>query len=108
MLVIVLNCRSPNHFFVQRAIESPQELDNEYYHVLEQMFQLKHHGHLNLFEQDLLTAEDRKWWIDRIKKQYEDEEKQSKSSSNVSMPHLPNMPNMPQRRSENTNEFSRS
>ena len=82
------NCRLLKAFFVQRAIEHPEQLDSEYAHCLEQMFQLKTHGKLSFIEMDMLTAEDRKWWMERLKKHNEEQEKASKNSGSV--------PNMPQ------------
>jgi hypothetical protein len=38
----------------------------------EQKFQLKHFGKLSLAEQQLLTAEDRQWWIQRLNKLNDD------------------------------------
>ncbi|MBD3406203.1 MAG: hypothetical protein GF411_08845 [Candidatus Lokiarchaeota archaeon] len=52
------------------------------------MFELKYHCNLNLFEQDLLTGEDRQMWINLLNEQRERENKESKSNSN-DPPQLP-------------------
>lgn len=36
---------------------------------MEQQFQLKYHGGYNLFEQHCMTAEERSWIIERLKKE---------------------------------------
>ena len=43
---------------------------------MEQSYQLKKFGHLSLFEQNVMTAEERAWWIERINK---DIQKQNES-----------------------------
>jgi len=48
---------------------------------MEQMFQLKTHGHMSFFEMDVLTAEDREWWMNRLKKFHEDQDKASKNQT---------------------------
>jgi len=39
---------------------------------MEQQFQLKYHGNLDLFEQNMMPAEDRAWWMKRIEKEMKD------------------------------------
>jgi hypothetical protein len=56
---------------------------------MEEMFQLKHYGKFSLLEMNLLTAEDRKWWMERLKKQQEAEEHQMKGGPSPQMPGLP-------------------
>lgn len=46
-------------------------------------------GELTLFEQNILTAEDRAWWITRLKRLADDRDKNSKVNSGV---HIPNVP----------------
>jgi len=58
---------------------------------MEQMFQLKTHGHLSLFEMDLLTAEDRAWWMQRLKKYNEEQNKGAQSAPMPSMPSIPHI-----------------
>jgi hypothetical protein len=55
------------------------------------MFQLKMHGHLSFTEMDLLTAEDRAWWMTRLNKFHEEQEKAGKGHT----PSMPSMPNVP-------------
>lgn len=43
---------------------------------MEESFILKTYGELSLFEQNQLTAEDRTWWLRRLKKKAEDEKAQ--------------------------------
>ena len=64
-------------------MENPDELENEYHHLLEQMFQLKQHGNLSFFEMDSLTSEDRAWWLVRLKRFQEEQEQASKGGGNV-------------------------
>ena len=40
---------------------------------MEQTFILKRYGNFSLFEQNLMTAEERKWYITRIKRERENE-----------------------------------
>lgn len=46
------------------------------------MFQLKMYGNFTVQEMALFTAEDRSWWIDRIKK-YLDEQKKATNSNKL-------------------------
>lgn len=66
---------------------------------MEQEFTLKYFGKLSLFEQANMTAESRKWWIQRLKRAKEEENKSSNSQTaggppkaHVSKPSLPTMP----------------
>jgi len=43
------------------------------------MFQLKMHGNMSFSEMDSLTAEDREWWVNRLKKYHEEQNKAAKS-----------------------------
>jgi len=70
-------------------LENPDELENEYEHLLEQMFQLKQHGNLSFFEMDVLTSEDRSWWAKRLKRFQEEQEKANKGGNTPSMPSRP-------------------
>jgi hypothetical protein len=45
------------------------------------MWSLKYHGKLSMPEMCLMTAEDRKWWVKRLKKHFEDQEKASKNNN---------------------------
>ena len=40
---------------------------------MEIQHQLKHHGNYSLFEQAQMTAEDRQWTIQRLQKQFKDD-----------------------------------
>lgn len=55
--------------------------------MMNQSFILKHHGHLDLFEQSMMTAEDRRWWIERLEKEV------NKDKSN--QPMVPKAPKAP-------------
>jgi hypothetical protein len=79
------------------AQQSADSLEKQYDSLLEQQFLLKQHGGLTLFEQDNMTAEDRKWWIKRLEKENRDREEREKgySSSMPSMPSMPSVPSMP-------------
>jgi len=51
---------------------------------MEQQFQLKRYGDLDLFEQANMNAEDRAWWLKRIEKELKEQaerEKQAMQSS---------------------------
>lgn len=45
------------------------------------MFQLKHYGNLSFQEQDMLTAEDRAWWLQRLERALKEEAKRAESAS---------------------------
>ncbi len=47
---------------------------------MEVMFQLKHYGNLSLFEQNNLTAEDRRWWLRRLDKEAKDKAEAEKNA----------------------------
>jgi len=51
-----------------------QELENRYDSILEEQYILKKHANLSIQEQELIHAEDRRWWLERIKKDHEEEE----------------------------------
>ena len=72
-------------------MEAPEELDREYNHIMEQSFQLKKHGELSLFEQDIMASEDRAWWMARLKKMHEEQKQQSNMAATPSIP-KPNIP----------------
>lgn len=74
-----LNYRSPKAFFVQRSHE---EYEKEWQMLMEQSFQLKHHGHFTLFEQSNMTAEERKWWMERLKRHEQEREEAMKKQKN--------------------------
>lgn len=48
---------------------------------MEQQFQLKMHGNMSIFEQNQMTAEDRRWWIERLKKHFDEINKNSGKNS---------------------------
>lgn len=57
---------------------------------MEQSFSLKHHGNLSLIEQANMIAEDRIWWINRLNKEIENQNKaNSGGSSGLPMPTRP-------------------
>jgi hypothetical protein len=58
------------------------------------MFQLKTHCNLSFGEMDLLTAEDRGWWLERQKRYDEEVSKKSKSQRHP-MPSVPRVPKKP-------------
>ena len=55
---------------------------------MEQQFQLKHYANLNLFEQNMMPAEDRAWWMKRIEKEMKDKAEAEKNQMG-SRPHIP-------------------
>jgi len=57
---------------------------------MEEEFLLKHHGHYSKFELVYMTAEERKWNIDRINKEKAREAESAKS--NQAMPAIPKIP----------------
>ena len=65
---------------------------------MEQMWQLKTHGNLSFEEQDMLSAEDRSWWMDRIKKHFDEQNNQVSNTQSPNIP-TPNIsrPNIPSR-----------
>ena len=56
---------------------------------MEQSYQLKKFGNLSLFEQNVMTAEERAWWIERINK---DIQKQNEGGG--APPGMPGMPEL--------------
>lgn len=72
------------------------ELENEWEQLMEQQWVLKKHCHLSLIEQASMTVEERKWWIDRVNKYYEEKRKAERDANgSVTMPSMPSMPSMP-------------
>lgn len=62
---------------------------------MEQEFQLKYHGDYSIFEQCYMSGEERSWVAKRLKKQFEDEQKQSQGGSGGGPPSRPSVPNVP-------------
>lgn len=69
-----------SHSFVQK---SSDELEAEYDNLREQSFTLKYHGKLSIFEQAFMIAEERVWWINRLNKEIENQNKANSGSSDV-------------------------
>jgi len=59
---------------------------------MNQSFLLKEYGKLDLWEQNQLTAEERKWWIERINQEIEKRNKQQEASAGTTRPHTPGQP----------------
>lgn len=47
---------------------------------MEQQFQLKYYGKLDLWEQSQLNAEDRAWWLKRIEKELKEKAEREKQA----------------------------
>jgi hypothetical protein len=63
---------------------------------MEQQYQLKEYGGLNLFEQAQMVAEDRGWWIRRIDKERKDrQEREKQQMGSVPRPRSPSRPSRP-------------
>jgi hypothetical protein len=62
---------------------------------MEQQFQLKHYGKLDLFEQNQMTAEERSWFLKRLEKEFK-ERKEREEQQTRSMPR-PRKPSIPRR-----------
>lgn len=60
---------------------------------MEERFQLKEYGHLNFFEQAQMPADERRWYLDRLKKEADEKNKQGKDLPNV--PGMPSVPSVP-------------
>lgn len=60
--------------------------------LMEQTFLLKHHGHVDLFEQARMTGEERTWYAKRIAKEFEKQNKAANSSSAASPEPTRHMP----------------
>ena len=58
---------------------------------MEQYFILREHGGMSLFEQNALTGEERKWYIERLNKERKEQNKNSESK-------IPSMPRVPKRK----------
>jgi len=87
------SCQFQKAFFARL---NPSEFEKIYNNIMEQQFLLKRYGKLDLFEQNEMSAEDRNWWLRRIKeendKQAEEEKKASSGSGRSGMPSMPSMP----------------
>lgn len=61
---------------------------------MEQSFVLRVHGHLSIFEQMFMTAEERKWWVDRLVKENERQEQAAKGKTSLpgKLPESPGQP----------------
>ena len=65
-------------FFVRKSLE---DCEKEWERVMEQQFILKEYGHLTLFEQNNMTAEERNWHMRRLEHEYR--ERNKKQSGNA-------------------------
>lgn len=63
--------------------------------MMEQQFQLKEYGGLNLFEQAQMTAEERGWWLKRLDRERKEQQEREKQQMG-SMP-KPRKPSIPRR-----------
>lgn len=61
---------------------------------MEEEFQLKEYGHLSLFEQSQMTAEERAWWLKRVQKEIEDRNKRESEAAGGSGRSMPSMPSV--------------
>jgi hypothetical protein len=59
---------------------------------MNQSFLLKHHCGLSIFEQDWMTGEERKWWIERAQKEADKKSNQGHSSAPGKRSHIPGSP----------------
>lgn len=48
---------------------------------MEQQFQLHYYGGLSLFEQNQMTAEERSWWLSRVKRARDEENERIRNGS---------------------------
>jgi len=65
---------------------------------MEQQFQLKHYGNLDIFEQDNMTAEDRNWYMKRLEREFKERaDREKRQMGSHSLPHIPrpSIPSMP-------------
>jgi len=67
-------------------------MENEYWAIMNHSFLLKHYGHLTIEEQNNMTFEDRKWWIERIKKERDEANKANQQSYSGQRSHTPGQP----------------
>lgn len=59
---------------------------------MEQQFQLKEYGKLDIFEQAQMTAEERGWWMKRLEKEAKDrQEREKKQAQSMPKPRKPSM-----------------
>lgn len=56
------------NFFAQ---VDPSILESQYWNTWEQIFTLKEYGRLSLFEQSMMSGEERAWYANRIKLEFE-------------------------------------
>jgi len=63
---------------------------------MEQQFQLKHYGKLDLFEQNQMTAEERAWFMKRLDKEFKErKEREEAQTKSVPKPRTPPRPSRP-------------
>lgn len=87
------NYQYPKAFFARL---NPEEYEKLYNNIMEQQFLLKRYGRLDLFEQNNMSAEDRQWWLKRIKEEHDKQaEEEKRASSGAGRPNMPSMPSMP-------------
>jgi hypothetical protein len=56
---------------------------------MRESFVLKRHGKLTLQEQAVMTAEERKWWIKELEREFERENEKMKSAQSSKPEHIP-------------------
>lgn len=62
---------------------------------MEQQFQLKHHGKLDLFEQSQMTAEERAWFMKRLDREFKErKEREEAQARSVPRPSTPSRPSI--------------
>ena len=60
---------------------------------MEQSFLLKEYGSLDLYEQAIMPAEERAWWIQRLDR----EKKKQQEAENQSVSKIPQAPRIPKK-----------
>lgn len=66
------------NFFAQ---ENSESLESKYWSIWNTIFQLKEYCKLSLFEQKVMTAEEREWYLDRWNKEQEKINKEREKAS---------------------------
>lgn len=57
---------------------------------MEEQHQLKYHGKFSIFEQAVMTAEERSWHVKRLKREFEEQaEREKKQTSTFKRPSMP-------------------
>jgi hypothetical protein len=67
-------------------------MENEWGHLMEESFLLKHFANLSLDEQFNMTAEEREWWLKRADKEHKRDNTTAPAAATGKIPKSPGNP----------------